>query len=499
MSNLKKNYATTLKNTSILGSGQLISILISIIKGKVISVLLGPIGIGISSLLSTTLDLVKVVSSMGMEMSTIRSISEAQEEAQNENLDRIATISSKIFFWLGLLGGAITMLLSSKLSQLSFGDDSYSWAFVLLSVSVFLTTLTSGEEAKLKGFQKIGFVVKVGIYTSVLSLLSAIPIYYFFGIKGIVPVLLLSSIFAFIVTKFYSLKLRLSKVNISVKSVFQEGGEMIKMGVVLVTATFLGSLTKYGINIGIGYLGSLEDLGYYNAALSISARFVGFLLTAIGIDFFPRLVRVQKDSIKLNKLVNEQIEIILLLVTPLLTLMIFLAPLLVQLFLSAEFLVITDFIRYVALGAFFQVISSNLGYISFAKNDKSFYLRLEGVFSNILNFSLSMVFYSYFGVVGLGISFLVVYVIYYMIIIFYSYTRYKFSFTTNSIKLTVVMLLFLLISFLVTYIEISLIRYIIGGIILLICSYYSFLQLDKLTGVRQVVGDKVSEFLNRKK
>ena len=207
----------------------------------------------------------------------------------------------------------------------------------------------------------------------------------------------------------------------------------------LVIASIIGSLTRYLINIFIGKIGNIADIGLYSAALSISNQFIGFILVSLGADYFPRLSAVINDPPKMNHIINEQTEIILLLSTPLLILMIIFSPLLIRLFLSKDFLIINEFIRYIAVGSFFQLTAFCIGYISFAKNDKYFYLLLEGGIGNLLNLAFTVGFYYYFELKDL-LFFLSNYVLYYFLISSLAYVRYKYRMDKTIIPIFIQML-----------------------------------------------------------
>ena len=64
---------------------------------------------------------------------------------------------------------------------------------------------------------------------------------------------------------------------------------------------------------------SAESLGYFQAAWAISMTYIGFVLSAMGTDYYPRLTQTIHDRIKVNRLVNEQTEVAILLAGPVLT------------------------------------------------------------------------------------------------------------------------------------------------------------------------------------
>src|SRR3989442_11367195 len=72
----------------------------------------------------------------------------------------------------------------------------------------------------------------------------------------------------------------------------------------------------YLIRVLIVHDHGLEAAGQFQAANSVSALYVGFILQAMGADFYPRLTAVATNNNRCNQFVNEQSEISLLLALP---------------------------------------------------------------------------------------------------------------------------------------------------------------------------------------
>ncbi|MFK2296755.1 hypothetical protein ACIXMS_19505 [Bacteroides fragilis] len=61
---------------------------------------------------------------------------------------------------------------------------------------------------------------------------------------------------------------------------------MAILGVVMMISTLLGNLCSYSLNAVISHWGSLNDVGLYQAANSITNQYVGVVFAAMGADFF---------------------------------------------------------------------------------------------------------------------------------------------------------------------------------------------------------------------
>lgn len=484
---MQGTYKSTLKNTVAFGGVQIITTIVAVLRGKIAALLLGPTGIGINSLFTTTTNLITTITGMGLSTSCVRDISSAYENKIENEISKTIYITKKLFLFSALLGAIVTLVFSPLLSKWTFGNSDYTWAFILLSVFIFLSAISNGQSTIFRGLRKINYLIKSGVYASICNLFISFFILYFFRIDGIVFSIVASSITVLLFSWIFYKKIEIQPQKVSKKELIKNGSSIIYLGIMLVIASIIGSLTRYLINIFIGKIGNIADIGLYSAALSISNQFIGFILVSLGADYFPRLSAVINDPPKMNHIINEQTEIILLLSTPLLILMIIFSPLLIRLFLSKDFLIINEFIRYIAVGSFFQLTAFCIGYISFAKNDKYFYLLLEGGIGNLLNLALTVGFYYYFGVKGFGYSFLSNYVLYYFLISSLVYVRYKYHMDKTIISIFIQMLIPLIISLLSFIIFKGIICYIISCLMFLLCLYLSFKTLNKKVSFEEII------------
>ena len=72
----------------------------------------------------------------------------------------------------------------------------------------------------------------------------------------------------------------------------------------------------YGMRVICADAVGIEAAGLYQSAWALGGMYVGFILQAMGSDFYPRLTAVADDHTECNRLVNEQAQIGLLLAGP---------------------------------------------------------------------------------------------------------------------------------------------------------------------------------------
>ena len=125
-----------LRAMGIFGGVQSLQILCGVIRMKLVSLWIGPAGIGLFSIFNSAVDLVVSASQLNLRSSAVRDIAAAKSTPTVQ-----ATVVAIVRRWgwlLGMLGALVMLMASPVLSRVTFGDYSHSLQFVLLSVSVFL-------------------------------------------------------------------------------------------------------------------------------------------------------------------------------------------------------------------------------------------------------------------------------------------------------------------------------------------------------------------------
>lgn len=414
----ENSYKSILKGTSIFGGVQVFQILLALIRGKFVAILLGPAGMGVAALYTTAANTLQQFASLGLNLAVVKEVAANRDERQK--ISTVFAVARRLIVMSALLGACVCLLFSPLLSRWTFGDDAHTFGFMLLAVMVFFAISSAGEMSLLQGMHEVKRLSKASIVGGLTGLFVGVPLYYFFGTGGIVPAMIVLSLSTFL---FYSRSVKKSVEVDKVKFVWSSHKPLVKkmigLGLVLMAGSLIGTFTNYLINLFVRSFGSLDDVGLYQAANSITNQYVGVVFSAMALDFFPRLTAIAGDNEKMRAVVNRQIEIVSLILTPLVAGLIFTAPVIIRLLLTESFLGVMPLMRWFGLGILLRGLNYPMGYIAFAKDNKRLFFWLEGVFGNALNLAVSCVAYYFFGLVGLGMSLvacsLTAYVVYYIL------------------------------------------------------------------------------------
>jgi len=487
----KNSYRDILKATSLFSGVQVLGVLISIAKSKLAAILIGPAGIGIVGVLNSTLNVIIGFSKLGLDVSAVKEISAFKEKDITKTL-RTIYVLRRLCWVTGLLGAIITFALSPWLSELAFGDSSHTISFMLLSLAVLFNQLTVGNLAILQGLRRLKKLAKASLWGSFFSLIVIIPLYYYYGISGIVPAIILISFFTYVFSWIYTKREFVNQPNLTVKETLSQGKSMMKLGFVLSLGSLATVITIYAIQIFITNNGGVDEVGFYNAAFIIINAYVGVVFSAMSKDYFPRLSSIVNEQKTMLKVVNQQAYVAILLLTPIIVIFLAFIPTIISILFTKEFMPIIGILTFGILATIFKAVSWSMGYILVAKGDSKLYIKTEVGFNTLL-LIMSIFGYVYGGLTGIGISYLVYYIIYLFGIKIITNSKYQFKFENEFYKVLLICLILCFGAFLATYFENLYLKYALLFVFIVSSSIFSINKLDKKTDLIKQIKQRITK------
>jgi O-antigen/teichoic acid export membrane protein len=475
-SGVQSGYRQMLKATSLFGGVQVINILITIFRGKIVSLLLGPAGMGVNGIYLTAVTLVRNLTSFGIPESAVKDIAAASATRDEFRISKVLTVFSRWIWFTAFLGTILTLAFSKFLSRYAFGNEEHTGSFMLLSLVPLLTALTGSTYSLLRGLRHHRHLASANIAGGIFGLLAALPFLYIYHEDGIAVAILASATAAFIVSLFFRNQIHFSKVPMTIRETVENGVDMAKLGIVFSLTTFLTPALTFVLNGFMIKNGSLFDVGIYNAGVTITSGYVGIVFTGMITDYFPRLASVITNEAEWKKVVQQQAELVLLVLAPLLLFLLAIAPLLINLLLTNEFLPVLEYMNWAILGIFLQGIVWSLGVIIMAKGDIHVKLYAE-VSGQLFLLLVNIVGYIYLGLKGLGIALLISQIFNLILALAIARYRYNFMFNWPFVRLSVTLGLCCLIVFAsATYLGYPS-TYIVGGVTFMMAGIFCFYQL----------------------
>ncbi len=483
MSDQENSYRQIFKATSLFGGVQVFNIGISIIRSKVIAVLLGPTGMGIAGLLTTSTGLVGGLTSFGLSTSAVKDVAAANESGDIKRVSTVVSVIRRLVWFTGLLGCFVTIVFSPVLSRITFGNKDYTIAFIWLSINLLITQLTGSQNVLLQGIRKLHYLAKANMIGSFAGLIISIPVYYYWRVEGIVAAILITSLFTLIISSYFASKANVKTIRVTTKEVIREGTGMMKMGLMLSLGGLITTGASYLVSIFIRHIGSVEDVGLYSAGFAIISTYVGLVFSAMGTDYYPRLSGVAHDNIKARQLINQQAEVAILILSPILSLFLIFFNWLIILFYSTKFIPVNGMLQWAALGMYFKAASWSISFILLAKGASKIFFWNE-LTANIYLLGLNMLGYKMFGLDGLGISFMIGYLAYFLQVFFLAKHFYQFSFNNEFSKIFGLQLIPGLLCFVIVKFIPSPWSYFAGIPIICLSALFSLREIDKRVALK---------------
>lgn len=475
------------KSSAIIGGASVINIVIGIVKVKVLAVLLGPAGVGLMGLYQNIMSMASTLAGCGMGSSGVRQLAASSGEAETLAIVRRALWLANLV--LGLAGMVILWLLREPVALWVFGDTAHISEVGWLGLGALFTLIAGSQTALLQGLRRIGDLARVNVISAFISAAVGILLVYWLGQVGVVWFVLAAPATSVLVASYYTARLPRPQTSRDWLAIHQQWQAMLKLGIPFMAAGLLTLATQLAArSIILRELG-LDASGYFQAAWAISMTYIGFVLGAMGADYYPRLTEAINDHPRARKLVNEQTEMALLLASPALLAMITLAPWVIHLLYASSFAPAAEVLRWQVLGDILKIASWPMGFILLAQGRGGLFIATEFLW-NAAYLGAIVLGIQEWGLVIAGVGFWFAYLVLFGVVAWVAtrLIRYK----TNRRNWTLVLLLQLAGGLIVYVAALSAkTGYGIGVLATLVAGVYSLRRLDGLMDVRRWLKGKL--------
>lgn len=390
------------------------TVLLGLVRTKAIALLVGPVGLGLISVYLNLVSAASAIAGLGLNASAVREIAGAEAAADQVRLD--ATRRALVFTTCAaaILTAAAMILLRGWLVQwLPTGLDQPN-ALVWLAFAVVLTVLSVNCVILLNGFRRITDMAKVQVGGALLGTAVGITALAVWNMSGALAYVVAAPAAALAVGLIYASRLpRPSRSGSSFRLVLDRSFSLVVHGTPFMLSVFALSASVLLVRAFTAQNLGAEALGYFAATWIISSTYVGYVLQAMGADYFPRLSAAADDGDKTASLVNEQVETAVILATPILLATLATAPWLLEIAYSGSFREAANLLRWQILGDLFKIFAWPLSMLLLAKRRSLTYFLVEAAaaaaFAGFVYLTIDR-----FGLLSAGIGYAGMYVFYWL-------------------------------------------------------------------------------------
>lgn len=394
----------------------MLTVLCSILRNKLVSIWLGSVGMGLFGLFNSAIDMINTFSNMGLRTSSVRDLSIAFSSGDSRRIAEVVLIVRRWSWLLGVFGALLTIILSPLLSYNAFGDYSHTWHFAVLSVSVLCFSVLCCEQAVLQGLKKLKTLAKAAVWGNAIGLALSVPMYYYWRMDSVVPSIIvyaLANVGSILVlrNREYDGKAR----GVSLRDTARGGVEFLKFGFCITLSLFSMMLVAYIFMAYLNHRSDMSTVGCYQAGYALVNRYSAMFFAAIGMEFYPRLSGVCHSARRVDLFVTQEAAISLYVLLPVIIVFLLCRTLVVDILYSDDFYAMIPYISWCMVGLIFKGVSWCMAYVILAKGESRIYLVTE-LTSSALCLVFNITFFELWGLAGLGVSYMVWYLSYLLIV-----------------------------------------------------------------------------------
>ena len=466
-------YGRVVKYLGLLGGAQGVSLLVNLLRNKIASTLLGTVGLGLIGLYNRTVQMFSDCTNLSLSYSAVRKLSDTYENATAEDVTHYVKVTRSIALLTGIVGMLLFVIFSPLVMKyISDGNDYSSWYFVALSPVVLFMAVSGGEVAVLRGARQLNSLAIYTLWSSFVALLVAVPVYFFFGVAGILPSILIIGLLQMSGVLYNSVRLFEYKVAPFSLQLLRDGVEMLKLGAGYIYTTILTSFSVWMIYSMISNIGGEAELGLFLSGYLLLSMLPSVLFAALDSEYYPRLSGAFGNVKVRNTMVNEQIEVHLLVQTPIILAAVAVLPFLFPILYSGEFLPAVAMTRFAMFGLLFHILTYPISFMPLSKGDVGVFILQETVY-NVANVTLVIIGYRFWGLEGVGIALLLARMLDLTVAFSISYFRYGFRLSPCSLGYAFASLAFAVMAFCSVFCMHGLLSWICSSVVVLMSVAFS--------------------------
>ena len=407
---------SSFRATALLSSSSIVSVLVSLASAKVMALCIQPEGYGYYGLLQSFVAVASLLAGMGMATGLVRMGAGAVTRNEMATIACLRRASWLIFAVAGSLAMVVLCAFRTRLSQIVLGVPDHGDTIILMGIALLFTVAGNIQVGTLNAYHRVAALAKYGVANTLLSTGISIAAVLIWRVRGIGIAVLGGAIASWIVS-YYFLQRDVEKTGAggSFRETLDAAWSLIRFGGPYTASMFVGTGIQLVLPIVVLHLLNAESVGYYRAAAAISVGYLGFLVTAMGQDYFPRVSAAAEQPAQLVNLINAQHRLVMLVAVPMILGTLALVPYMVPLIYSLKFGATVAILEWQLIGDLFKFASWTMSFAILARATPSTYFLVECI-GGLSTLGTTWLSVKWFGLPGLGIGFLATYAVYYCVV-----------------------------------------------------------------------------------
>lgn len=474
------SYKQIAKSSGLVAFVSVFQMAFGLLRNKIIAVLLGAKGFGIYGLYQVFIETAISFSSLGLDKSGVRQIAKRGDDITSR--DKCIQVFTKGLLFTSIITSVICAVFSRSISESLFGDKSYYIGIIIASIAVCLRSISQGQVSILNGLRDLRSLALSQIFAAVLGSIISVLFIVFLGYDGIVLSFVSFAIASLVFSSYYVKKQKIENVKFSVEEFKEEFRILLSLGLGFSISAAVSSIFIFLSRSFIGNEFDLATVGIYQASWLISNMYIGIILSAMGVDFMPRLMKSIDNLQNVRKMVNEQMEFGSLLAGVGVMGLLLFSNIILTILYSSDFSSGSSIIKWQVLGVSLRVLGFPLAHSVMAFNKPVWYAGIQCIFA-LLEYLLLRLFVNIYGFDGLGISYFVAYIFFLALWIIATKKLFNFSFSKNLLYIIAFNWVGIIIAFLIVSYLKGINLYIVAILFFSIFLFFVSVLMKKILGI----------------
>ncbi|MDE6285511.1 MAG: oligosaccharide flippase family protein [Muribaculaceae bacterium] len=391
----------------IFGGTQVAVVALSVLRNKLMALWLGPAGVGLNAIYTTTRDLMQAGAGLSLRTGAVREIAAAPVRERPAIEGAVRSVSAA----LALAGAAITLLLSPALSYWTIGTPAQWWCFALLATAVGAAIWLESDMAALQGEGHIAPLARVTLLSAIVATAAAVPLYYGLRLQAVLPVYLL-------MTYAYALWAARERrrycplpARVPLRDAWRTMAPVLRLGLYLTAAAVLTQLASYLFVVFMAREDGTGGLGLYQSGFMLVNTYVLVVFSAITNEYYPRLASVASSGMRTAAFAGGEFKVAAWVLMPVVVTFVVLSEPVVLLLYSRDFLDVLPYVDLGICGVLPRAFSYCMAFVILARGDGRVFVATEAA-GAVLGLACSIIGYRLGGFPGLGAGYVVEYLLY---------------------------------------------------------------------------------------
>lgn len=424
-----------IKKAGFVGISSVVNVLlVGLVRFKLAAVLLGPTGIGAIGILTSFVTMAAQIFSFGVGPAASKRIATNRNRIEQSSYSAAVLVLS---IATGMTGGLITYVHSDLISNIVIGNSSYDNYIAYCSVAIFFgivgaiqTNILIGRDASEK------YSMSVICASVIACAISVISLYLFINNSLVIFVISLpiaGCLFAIFFNHDWNRSALNEIRNLSLKKFTKYSRITLAYGLPVMVAGLMNPAGQFTLKILIGEKIDINSVGVYQAASNISGAYLGFILSAMGAEYYPRIAGMLRDRQLVSETINNQIAVAVIISSPAIILTFSLSNYIVSALYSSKFDGSSSLLQMLVLGDIIKILSWPIGVYLLASG-KSREVLISEFCAQIVMLSVALMLIPHFNTNAIGYAYIGMYVTFLILLMYYGRIGCGFYLSMQNLK-----------------------------------------------------------------